>query len=61
MSVDPLAAFTRAPYTYAGDNPLTFNDPTGLLPWEAIAEGLGVGASCLLGPELCVVRRAFRH
>ena len=54
MSVDPLAAFTRAPYTYTGDNPLTFGDPTGLFPWEAVAEGLGVGASCLLGPEVCV-------
>lgn len=54
MSVDPLSAFTSAPYTYAGDNPVTLADPTGLFPWEAFAEGLGVGASCLLGPEVCV-------
>lgn len=31
LSVDPLAAITGAPYTYAGDNPLTYSDPTGLL------------------------------
>lgn len=34
--------------------PLTFGDHTGLFPWEAIAEGVGVGAACLLGPEACV-------
>ena len=30
LSVDPLVAITRAPYSYAFDNPLIFNDPTGL-------------------------------
>ncbi|HXB65962.1 MAG TPA: RHS repeat-associated core domain-containing protein [Solirubrobacteraceae bacterium] len=29
LSVDPLVWLTRAPYTYAGDNPLNFGDPTG--------------------------------
>jgi RHS repeat-associated protein len=29
MTVDPLVWRTRAPYIYAGDNPLTFGDPTG--------------------------------
>jgi RHS repeat-associated protein len=54
LSVDPIAEQTREPYTYAGDNPLTFGDRAGLFPWEAIAEGLGVGAVCLLGgPEAC--------
>ena len=54
LTVDPLVQWTHAPYTYATDNPLNSSDPTGLFPWEAIAEGLGVGASCLLGPEVCV-------
>ncbi len=31
LSIDPLAATTRMPYTYAGDNPLNFDDPSGLL------------------------------
>jgi len=30
LSVDPLAGLTRAPYTYANDNPLTYTDPAGL-------------------------------
>ena len=30
VSVDPLVAATRAPYTYAGDNPLNRRDPRGL-------------------------------
>jgi len=54
MSVDPLEEWTLEPYTYVGDNPINHGDPPGLFPWEAIAEGLGVGASCLLGPEVCV-------
>lgn len=54
LTVDPLDQWTHAPYTYASDNPLNYSDPSGLFPWESIAEGLGVGASCLLGPEVCV-------
>jgi RHS repeat-associated protein len=30
ITVDPIANLTRAPYYYAGDNPLNFSDPTGL-------------------------------
>ncbi|MBA3809993.1 MAG: RHS repeat-associated core domain-containing protein [Solirubrobacterales bacterium] len=30
LSTDPITAITRAPYTYAADNPLNFGDPTGL-------------------------------
>lgn len=29
LTVDPLIATTRAPYTYSYDNPLTFYDPSG--------------------------------
>jgi RHS repeat-associated protein len=29
LSVDPLVWLTRAPYTYSGDNPLNFGDPSG--------------------------------
>jgi RHS repeat-associated protein len=30
LSVDPMLPVTGAPYTYAGDNPLTYGDPRGL-------------------------------
>lgn len=30
LSVDPVEPITRAPYTYANDNPLTYGDPSGL-------------------------------
>ncbi len=37
LSVDPIAPITRAPYTYAEDNPLNLGDPTGLWsPTEGI-------------------------
>ena len=38
LSVDPLVKTTRAPYSYAGDNPLTYFDPTGLA-WQACVGG----------------------
>ncbi len=53
-SADPFDEWTHEPYTYVGDNPLNYGDPRGLFPWGALVEGLGVGASCLLGPEVCV-------
>jgi len=31
LSEDPMVAITRAPYNYAIDNPLNFDDPSGLL------------------------------
>ena len=42
ISADPKMEMTRAPYTYADDNPLDFTDPTGQIPWapkvrEAVA------------------------
>lgn len=55
LTVDPINEKTREPYIYGRDNPLAFGDPAGLFPWGAIAEGLGVGAACLLGPEACAI------
>jgi RHS repeat-associated protein len=31
LTVDPVAGLTRALYTYANDDPLTYIDPTGLI------------------------------
>jgi RHS repeat-associated protein len=31
LTTDPLAGITRTTYNYAGQNPLTYNDPSGLL------------------------------
>jgi RHS repeat-associated protein len=56
LSVDPLAAISGAPYSYAGDNPLNASDPSGLLfginlpSWEEIGEGVaGWGDTITLG------------
>jgi RHS repeat-associated protein len=38
LSVDPAEPITRAPYTYASDNPLNHSDPTGLGEWEPWTE-----------------------
>ena len=31
LTVDPISPISRAPYSYAGDDPLTLGDPTGLI------------------------------
>ena len=54
LTVDPFEAVTGQPYAYALDNPLNVGDLSGLFAWGVIAEGVGVGASCLFGPEVCV-------
>ncbi len=41
LTVDPLALITRAPYSYAEDNPLNLGDPSGLLSPTAGLERLG--------------------
>jgi RHS repeat-associated protein len=38
LSVDPLASITQEPYGYAGDNPLTYSDRSGL-SLEEVLEG----------------------
>ncbi len=43
ISVDPLFEFTRAPYTYTHDRPLSFTDPSGLVL-------IGVGGSGSVSP-----------
>jgi RHS repeat-associated protein len=46
LTVDPINALTRAPYSYAGDNPLNYMDRAGLAE-----ESIGEGSSC--PPGLC--------
>jgi RHS repeat-associated protein len=47
LSVDPIEAISRAPYNYAGDNPLSYGDSVGLL-WTPLAGGAG-GADVACG------------
>lgn len=58
LSVDPLAKLTSAPYNYAQDNPLNYEDPTGLGDWlglgisspgEVLFPGGGSGQACIGG------------
>jgi RHS repeat-associated protein len=49
LSVDPLEAITRAPYTYGEDNPLNRRDPSGLL-----TVGICVGGEVALGVRVGV-------
>lgn len=46
MSVDPIASLTRAPYSYADDDPLNYYDPTGL----SGIFGTGIGPN--IGPDI---------
>jgi RHS repeat-associated protein len=43
MSVDPLAAWSQAPYDFAKDNPLNHYDPSGLLSLGEIVGGVEEG------------------
>jgi RHS repeat-associated protein len=47
LTRDPLAAISGEPYGYAGDNPVNYSDPTGLIfgipgtpSWEEVGEGI---------------------
>lgn len=47
MTRDPLEVLTRKPYVYAGDNPLTYGDPSGLFSVGEVFEGgLGIPIPC---------------
>ncbi|UOZ08473.1 RHS repeat-associated core domain-containing protein [Amycolatopsis sp. WQ 127309] len=54
LTVDPLVSKTRQPYVYAGGNPTTFTDVTGLSFWGDLATGLGI-AGAVLGAGICFV------
>jgi RHS repeat-associated protein len=49
LSVDPIASLTRAPYSYADDNPLNYYDPTGL----SGIFGTGIGPN--VGPDIRLI------
>jgi RHS repeat-associated protein len=38
LTVDPAVGVTRAPYSYAGDNPVNSGDPSGLSNWNPFSE-----------------------
>ncbi|HEV3033934.1 MAG TPA: DUF6531 domain-containing protein [Solirubrobacteraceae bacterium] len=50
LTVDPLVSISGAPYSYAGDNPLTYGDAVGLL-WTPLAGGAG-GADAACGATI---------
>jgi RHS repeat-associated protein len=56
LSVDPALPITRAPYTYANDDPLSFRDPTGLWSPVETLEGVSdeVGHVIALGSETVI-------
>jgi RHS repeat-associated protein len=40
LTVDPISPISRAPYSYVGDNPLNYGDPSGLIGLEELGEGI---------------------
>jgi RHS repeat-associated protein len=49
LSVDPLDAFTGEPYSYTADNPVNFDDPTGLLWGITLPSWVEEGAEAIAG------------
>ena len=47
LSVDPLEMFTRAPYTYASDNPVNEADPTGLCNANPLSGSFWTKGNCI--------------
>ncbi len=47
LSVDPLEIVTRAPYTYASDNPLNVGDPSGLCNGNPFSESFWTKGNCI--------------
>ncbi len=41
LNRDPLVRITGQPYAYAGNNPLNYTDPLGLVPWDAVTDLVG--------------------
>ncbi|PKP24245.1 MAG: hypothetical protein CVU03_13200 [Bacteroidetes bacterium HGW-Bacteroidetes-2] len=39
MNIDPLAETTMQPYSYTNNNPIRFNDPTGMIGNDVIVNG----------------------
>ena len=60
LTRDPLVALTGEPYSYVGDNPLTFSDPTGRCGFwcvtgivaGGIALGTGIGEVAVGGAAI---------
>jgi RHS repeat-associated protein len=61
LSVDPAGAVTRAPYTYAGDNPLTAADPTGLWSSSSAANAIRNGEEAVNSCETAAEKREQRR
>lgn len=47
LSVDPAVEATRAPYTYASDNPLSLGDPSGRCNADPFSESFWTEGNCV--------------
>jgi RHS repeat-associated protein len=55
LTVDPAVSITRAPYNYAGDNPETYADPSGL--WFGVDDLVASGVGFVVGGTVSTVEQ----
>ncbi|WP_460793008.1 RHS repeat-associated core domain-containing protein, partial [Nocardioides maradonensis] len=60
LTPDPLSEITHSAYGYAKNDPLLFDDPTGLSIWQICAGG-SFGAALVLSLHVCYVHGSDGH